>query len=234
MNKSFLLLVSAAVLLLPGPARAQAVPLSPLGSFWVTPYVGVGFQGEYHDAVVQFADGDRELLRLEPGSAIVYGVHAGYRSGTALTVQASLSLSVPEATYVEDNNIRPKVDLKTTQFDLGLLYDLSTFPVAGRIAPFLIGGGLSFTFHSFDPFRWDDDFIEPSSTSIGVHGLAALDIPLAPKLSLRGQAKLTATSLSLGDLNDKIGLAEGTAIANTLDGGISTYLVLSAGLTFRL
>ncbi len=102
MKKSFLLVTSAAALLLPGllpgSARAQAVPLSPLGSFWLTPYVGVGFQGEYHDAVVQFADGDRELLRLEPGNAIVYGVHAGYRSGTVLTMQASLSLSVPEAT----------------------------------------------------------------------------------------------------------------------------------------
>ena len=43
------------------------------------------------------------MLRLEPGNAIVYGVHAGYRSGTVLTMQASLSLSVPEATYVEDD-----------------------------------------------------------------------------------------------------------------------------------
>lgn len=234
MKRMFLLLACAGVLLLPGQGWAQTAPLSPLGSFWLTPYLGIGFQGEYHDAVVQFADGDRELLRLDPGSAIVYGVQAGLRTGTAVTVQANLTYSVPKARYIEDTDIRPNVDLKTTQLELGLLYDVSTFPIGGKIAPFLIGGGLSLTFHSFDPFRWDDVFIQPSSTSIGVHGLAALDIPLAPKVSLRGQAKLTASSLALGDLNDKIAFAEGTAIASSLDGGISTYFVLSAGLTFRL
>ncbi len=46
--------------------------------------------------------------------------------------------------------------------------------------------------------------------------------------------KLTASSLSLGDLNDKIALAEGDPIVNPLDGGISTYFVLSAGVTIRL
>ncbi len=51
------------------------------------------------------------------------------------------STSTPEATYVEDNDVRPDVDLRTTQLELGLLYDLSTFPVAGKIAPFMIGGG---------------------------------------------------------------------------------------------
>ncbi len=234
MRKRFLLLACAGVLLLPGDGWAQAAPLSPLGSFWLAPYLGVGFQGEYHDAIVVFADGDRELLRLDPGTAIAYGVQVGYRTGMAWTVHANLSHSVPEARYVENNNVRPNVDLKTTQLELGLLYDLSTFPIADKIAPFFIGGGLSLTFHSFDPFRWDDEFIEPSSTSIGVHGLAVLDIPLAPKVSLRGQAKLTASSLALGDLNDKIAFAEGTAIVNSLDGGIATYFVLSAGLTFRL
>ncbi len=174
------------------------------------------------------------MLRLDPGTAIVYGVQAGYRTGMAVTLQANLSYSVPEATYVEDNNTRPSVDVKTTQLELGLLYDVSTLPIADKIAPFLIGGGLSLTFHSFDPFQWSGDFIQPSTTSIGAHGLVALDIPLAPKVSLRGQAKLTASKLALGDLNDKIAFADGNAIVSSLDGGISTYFVLSAGLTFRL
>lgn len=193
----------------------------------MTPYIGIGFQGEYHDAIVQFTDGNLELLRLEPKSAIVYGVTAGIRAGTAWTVQANLSTSTPEATYVEDNNVRPNMDVRTTQVELGLLYDLSTFDVGEKIAPFMVGGGLSLMLHSFDPFQWDGTLIEPSSTSIGAHGLAALDLPLSPKVSLRGQAKLTVTSLSLGDLNDKIGFAEGTAILNPLDGGLSTYMVIS-------
>ena len=54
------------------------------------------------------------------------------------------------------------------------------------------------------------------------------------ELGLLGQAKLTASSLALGDLNDKIAFAEGTAVVNPLDGGIATFFVLSAGLTFQL
>lgn len=233
MQKTLMLLGCAGTLMLPSLARAQEVPLSPIGSFSVTPYLGLGFQSEYHDAVVEFDDGDRELLRLEPGTGIVIGVQAGYRVGSSLTAQANLSYSAPAAEYVEDNEVRPSVDVKTILFELGVLHDLSTFPVGANVASFLVGGGLSLTFHSFDPFQWDDVFIEPSSTSFGVHGLAALDIPLASKLTFRGQVKLTVTSLALGDLNDKIALAEGNLIVNPLDGGIGTYLVLSAGVTIR-
>ena len=234
MRKALVLVAFAGALLFPSPGWGQAGLLSPLGSVWITPHIGLGFQGEYHDAIVQFADGDLELLRLDPGSGIVFGVQAGFRVGPAVTFHTSLGYSKVDADYVEDTNIRPRVGMKTSQLEAGILYDLSTFPVAGKIAPFLVGGGLSLTFHSFDPFRWDDVFIEPSSTSIGVHGLAALDIPLAPKLSFRGQVKVTAMSLALGDLNDKIAFGEGTAIANPLDGGIATYIVLSGGITIRL
>ncbi len=117
MKNRFLLLACAGVLLLPGQGWAQAAVVSPLGSFWLTPYLGVGFQGEYHDAIVLFADGDTELLRLDPGSALVYGVQAGLRTGSAVTVQAHLSYSVPEARYIEDNNRNLTAALRTRRVD---------------------------------------------------------------------------------------------------------------------
>ncbi len=231
---TFLLLGFAGGLLLPASAGAQSTPLSPIGSFWVTPYLGVGFQGTYYDDVVQFSDGGMDFLKIDPGSALVYGVQLGYRHRSTWTVNLNVATSSPDAQYVEDLELRPDVDLRTTQLEVGLLYDLSSFPVGGKIAPFLIGGGLSLTFHSLDRFTWGGNFIEPSNTSIGVHGLAALDIPLVPKVSLRGQAKLAVISLSLSDVEEKIAIAEGGGVTATLDSETTTYFVISVGVTVRL
>jgi len=233
-RNTFMLLGCAGALLLSSSAGAQSISLSPIGSFSVTPYLGIGFQGEYYDDFVQFSDGGTDLLRIDPGSGLVYGVQLGYRVGPSWTLQVNLATSSPDAKYVEDRKIRPDVELRTSQLEVGVLYDLSTFPVGGKIAPFLLGGGLSLTFHSLNRFRWKREVIEPSTTSIGVHGLAALDIPLAPKVSLRGQAKLAVISLSLGDLEKKIAFAEDGGVTATLDSGITTYLVISAGVTVRL
>ena len=230
---SLLLVGILGIALVPTYAGAQAPSPSPVGSFCIAPYLGVGFQSEYHDGLVQFADGDLELLTLDPGSGVVFGARAGYRFAPSWTAQANLGYSKSDAQYVEDGTIRPDVGLSTTQLELGVLYDMGSFPVGGKSAQFFLGGGLSLTFHSFDPFQWDGTFIEPSSTSLGVHGVVGLDIPLTPMLSLSSQAKLTVTSLSLGDLNDKIALAEGEAIVQPLDGGIGTYFVLSVGVTIR-
>ena len=214
-------------------AAAQAPSPSPVGTFWIGAYIGVGFQSEYHDGLVQFADGDMELLTLDPGSGVVFGARAGYRFAPSWTAQANLGYSKSDAQYVEDGTIRPDVGLSTTQIELGVLYDLSTFPVGGELAEFFLGGGLSLTFHSFDRFQWGDFLIAPISQSFGVHGLAGLDIPLTSVISLNTQAKLTVTALSLGDLNDKIAVAEGVAIVQPLDGGIGTYFVLSVGVSIR-
>ena len=75
--------------------------------------------------------------------------------------------------------------------------------------------------------------IRPSATSIGAHALAALDIPLAPRLTFHGQAKLTLTPLSRGDLEEKIAAAEGGGVTATLDGGTSTYFQLLVGAAYR-
>lgn len=233
-RNTFVILGCVGALLLPSSAGAQSTPLSPIGSFWVTPYLGIGFQGEYYDDVVQFSDGGTDFLRINPGSGLVYGVQLGYRFRPSWTLQVNVASSAPDAEYVEDLRLRPDVELRTSQLEVGVLYDLSTFPVGGKIAPFLLGGGLSLTFHSLDRFTWGGQFVEPSSTSIGVHGLAALDIPLAPKVSLRGQAKFAVISLSLGDLEEKIAFAEDGGVTATLDSGITTYLVISAGVTVRL
>ncbi len=233
-RNTFVILGCAGALLLSSSAGAQSIPLSPIGSFWVTPYLGIGFQGEYYDDFVQFSDGGSDFLTINPGSGLVYGVQLGYRFRPSWTLHVNLATSSPDAEYKRDLKPQGDVELRTSQLEVGVLYDLSTFPVGGKIAPFLLGGGLSLTFHSLNRFRWKREVIEPSTTSIGVHGLAAIDIPLAPRVSLRGQAKFAAISLSLGDLEKKIAVAEPGDVTATLDSGTTTYLVISAGVTFRL
>lgn len=224
-------------LLLPCSGSAQvksaASALHPLGSVWITPYLGVGFQGKYYDGIVRFSNGATDRLTIDPGSAIVYGVALGYRFERAMSLNFNLATSSPDAQYVEGTTLRPNVGLRTTQLEAGLLYDLSQFPVANKIAPFAVGGGLTLTFHSVNRFTWGGTFIEPHTTSVGVHGLAMLDIPLAPNVSLRGQGKLTVSRLARRDLENKLAFAEGVPSA-TVDGGTQSYFVLSAGVTLRL
>jgi hypothetical protein len=204
-----------------------------LGSFWVTGYVGLGFQGKYYDGLVRFSDGSVDRLTIDPGSATVYGAALGYRFRPLWSLNLAVATSSPDAQYVEGTTLRPNVGLRTTQLDAGILYDLSQFPVSGKIAPFAVGGGLTLTFHSVNRFTWGGKVIEPNTTSVGVHGLAILDVPLAPNVSLRGQSKLTVSRLARGDLERKLAFAEGVASA-TLDGGTATYLVISVGVTLRL
>lgn len=203
-------------------------------SLWVTPYLGIGVQGEYYDGVVQFSDGGTDLLRIDPGTGLVIGAQLGYRFRPALTLHVNVATSSPDADYVEDGTLRPDVELETTQLEAGLLYDLGSFPVAGAIAPLFIGGGLSLTFHSVDRFSWDGNVVQPSTTSIGVHGLIGLDVPVGPRVSVRGQGKVSVSPLARGGLEEKIALAEGGGVTASVDGGTSSYFVLSAGVTIRL
>jgi hypothetical protein len=130
--------------------------------------------------------------------------------------------------------LRPNVGLRSTQIEGGALYDLSTFPVAGKIAPLSVGGGLSLTIHTLNRFTWGGTFIQPRTTSLGVHGIAALDLPVAPKVSVRGQAKLVLSRLATGNLETKIAFAEGGGVTARLDTRTLTYLVISGGVTIRL
>lgn len=231
-------LLGSAALLLPGPALAQAARatgvLEPLGSFWVTPYLGIGLQNKYYDGLVHFSNGGTDLLVIDPGAGIVFGVQVGYRFRPAWTFYGDLATSSPDAGYIENRTLRPDIGLATTQIEAGVLYDVGTFPVAGKIAPLSIGGGLSLTVHTLQRFTWGGTYVAPTTTSVGLHGLAALDIPLAPKVSVRAQTKLTVSRLARGDLEQKIAFAEGPGLTATLDGRTLTHLLIAAGITIRL
>lgn len=179
-RRNTMVFLACIALLLSNSARAQArraaPPPRPLRSFSVTPYLGVGFQNRYYDGVVRFSDGSTALLTFDPGSDVVLGVQGGYRFQPKLSALVNLATSSPGARYVEDGSLRPDVGLTTMQLDAGLLYDLRTFPVGGKAAPFSVGGGLSLTFHSLSRFTWNGNIVEPGTTSVGIHGLAALDI----------------------------------------------------------
>ncbi len=234
--KKIIPFVGSAVLLLSSAMQAQVrrapQPVQRLRAFSVTPYLAIGFQNTYYDGLVQFSDGSTKLLTIDPGSDLVLGAQVGYRVRPRWSALVNVATSSPEARFVEDGSLRPDLGLRTTQLEAGLLYDVSTFPMSGKVAPLSVGGGLSLTVHSVNRFSWDGNFVEPQTTSIGLHGLAALDIPLSPRVNFHGQTKLVLTPLSRGDLENKIALADGKPAA-TLDGGTSTYFVISAGVTFR-
>ncbi len=229
--------LACGALLLPssatGQARQQTRAPKPAGALWVAPYIGVGFQNAYYDGVVQFSDGNTDFLTVDPGSSVLLGLQVGYRFNPKWTLHLNASTSSPNAEYIEDLTPRPDNDLRTTQVEAGLLYDIAAVRVGRDNAPFSIGGGLSLTSHSLKRFTWDGNAIRPSTTSVGAHGLAALEIPLAPKLNFRGQAKVSVTPLSLGDLEDKIAAAQGGGVTASLDAGTSTNFQMTFGVAYR-
>lgn len=229
--------IACGALLLPSPASSQTRPQTrapkPAGAVWVAPYIGMGFQSAYYDDVVQFSDGSSSFLTVDPGSSVLLGLQLGYRFSPKWTLHLNASTSSPNAEYIEDLTPRPDNDLRTTQFEAGVLYDVAALRVGRDNAPLSIGGGLSLTSHSLKQFTWSGNAIRPSTTSVGAHALAALEIPLAPKLNLRGQAKVSVTPLSLGDLEDKIAAAEGGGVTASLDAGTSTNFQLLFGVAYR-
>lgn len=230
-------LIACGALLLPSSASSQSRPQprasKPAGAIWVAPYIGVGFQSSYYDDVVQFSDGSSDFLMVDPGTSVLLGLQLGYRFSPKWTLHLNASTSSPNAEYIEDLTPRPDNDLRTTQFEAGLLHDVAALRVGRDNAPLSIGGGLSMTSHSLRRFTWNGNAIRPSTTSVGAHGLAALDIPLAPKLNFHGQAKVSVTPLSLGDLEDKIAAAEGGGVTASLDAGTSTNFQLLFGVAYR-
>jgi hypothetical protein len=232
------LVFAGTVLLLPAAAQSQArtpAPARPAAAsrLWIAPYFGAGFQNNYYDGLVQFSDASSAFLTLDPGTSTVLGVQLGYRLSPKWSVQGSLSTAAPNASYIENLTLRPDQHLRTTQIDAGLLYDAAALRVGKDKAPITIGGGLSLTSHSIKNFLWNGNTIRPGATSVGAHVVAGLDIPLAPKVSFHSQAKLSLTPLSRGDLEEKIGAAQGGGVTATLDGGTSTYFQLNLGAAYR-
>ena len=237
MRVAFTLLASA-VLLFPNLAEAQARRSQPQttkkpGNVWIAPYIGVGFQNAYYDGVVQFSDGTSEFLTVDPGTSVLAGAQFGYRFSPKWTLHVNVSTTSPNAEYIEDLSPRPDNSLRTNQLEAGLLYNAASVRIGRDQAPLAVGGGLSVTNHSLKRFTWSDNAIRPSTTSIGAHGLAALDIPLAPKLNFRGQAKVSVTPLSLGDLEEKIAAAQGGAVTASLNSGTSLAFQMLFGVSYR-
>ena len=230
--------VTCSALLLPGVAGAQARTPTPAprrtSAVWIAPYLGLGFQSAYYDGVVQFSDGGSDFLTVDPGTSVILGAQLGYRFNPKWTLHLNVSTASPNATYVEDLTPRPDVDLRTTQFEAGLLYQVTTFRVGRETTPLAVGGGLSLTSHSVKRFTWNGNAIRPATTAAGAHALAALDIPLGPKLDFHGQAKLSVTPLSLGDLEEKLAAAQGGGVTAALDAGTSMYFQFVFGVAVRL
>jgi hypothetical protein len=230
--------LAVTIAMLPGSAgaqaRTQARAMQPSSSgLWIAPYFGAGFQSTYYDGVVQFSDGTTAFLTVDPGTSVVLGLQLGYRLSPKWTLQGNISTASPSTEYIEDLQLRPENHLRATQIEAGMLYDAASLRIGRDKAPLAVGGGLSLTSHSMKNLIWNGNAIRPSATSIGAHALAALDIPLAPRLTFHSQAKLTMTPLSRGDLEEKLAAAQGGSVAATLDSGMSTYFQLLIGAAYR-
>jgi hypothetical protein len=199
--------------------------------FRVTPLVGLGVWGDYYQGPVLFSDGDRDFLEIEPDAGVTVGLQLSYYLTERLAVYVGATYASPDADYVEDRNVRPDIELKTLDVDLGVLFDVARF---GSVTPstFALGGGLSVVSHSPEGMVWDGERIEPTTTSLGVHGLGALDLGLTALLALRVQLELGVVALRLDDLEEALAFADNEAAAD-LDSEAVTYAQASIGLTLR-
>lgn len=226
----------ALVIFLLGPnfASAQNSTKTTHQKTWLSPSIGFGSQGTFYNGIISFSDSSVDFLMIDPGSAFTLGLEIGHRFQPSLTGYFSLSTSLAGARYIEDLTVRPKLDLRTTRFEFGILHDIGKIKSGPTWIPIQVGGGLSLVSTKLKNFTWDGILISSSSTSLGFHGLGALEIPFGPNTSFRGQIRLNFTSPSYGDLEKKIAAAEGGGVTASMDSGWITDLGIRAGVSFSL
>lgn len=226
----------ALVILLLGPnfASAQRAAKTTPQKTWLSPSIGFGSHGTFYNGILKFSDNSVDFLMIDPGSAFTLGLQIGHRFQPSLTGYLSLSTSSTQARYIEDLTVRPSLDLRTTLFEVGILHDIGNLKSGPTGIPIQLGGGLSLVTNKLKNFAWDGILITSSSTSLGFHGLGALEIPFEPSISFRGQIRMNFTAPSYGDLEKKIAAAEGGGVTASMDSGWITDLGIRAGLSFNL
>jgi hypothetical protein len=217
------LLAGAVLLLSSTPARGGPAPAR--ARFSLTPHMGIVAESEYVEGPVQFSNGDVDFISIDPDTGLLVGLDVGYRFGERLSGFVALSYATADAGYVEKDNLRPDVDLDTVRIQPGLLFDVASF----GSTTLAIGGALSFDFVSVDRLVWHDRLVHPDTTEVGLLGLAALDVGLTNRLSLRAQLGLEVSHPFLGDLEDNLALAEGERGAD-IDADTRTALLLGVDL----
>jgi hypothetical protein len=207
---------------------AGAEPASSGSGVTLTPHIGVVAESEYVEGPVHFSNGDVDYISIDPDTGLLIGVDLAYRFSGRVSGFLTLAYAAADAGYVEKDRLRPDVGLDTVRIQPGVRFDVASF----GSSTLAFGAGLSLDFISVDGLVWHDRAMAPDSASIGLFGLAALDVGLTSRLTLRAQLDLELSHPFLGDLERQLALAEGERDAS-VDEDARTALILGLGLGIR-
>lgn len=208
---------------------AAAGGARPAAKVSLTPHLGVVGESRFVDGPVAFSDGGVDFIRIDPDTGILLGLEIGVLFRPKLRGVLALSYASADATYFEDNELRPDLDIDTIRIQPGVMV---TVLQAGK-TDLAFGGGLTIARYAIDNMIWNDTVISPGSTSIGLFGAGALDVALTPKVAFHTHLALELNRPAYGDLEDALAFADNEAGA-TVDHDGRTALVFVVGVAIGL
>lgn len=215
------------------PADAQVRP----SGFTVVPEVGVAFHGDFYDdrVITTFEGTDDVVLRdlaVDPGTALRVEGRLEYDWVPGVRFHGGLGLSWPSADVSVGDETQSGVDVSVLEVNGGATLELGEI-TAERI-PVYAGVEAGIAHHGFDEFRWRDEFIDPSATSLSAGGRVGVEYPLMENLALRGELKQSLVWGAFGDFEEDIAAVEGRVAGQEADvdfeGNTFSMFSLNAGL----
>lgn len=217
------------------PADAQIRP----SGFTVVPELGIAFHGDvYDDRVITTFEGTDDVvvrdLTVDPGTAPRLEGRLEYDYVPGVRFHGGVGLSWPGADLRVGEETQRDVDLSVLEVNGGATLELGEI-TADRI-PVYAGLEVGVAHHGFGEFRWRDEFVDPSATSLAAGGRVGVEYPLMENLSLRGELKQSLVWGAFGDFEEDIAAVEGRVAgqpADTdLEGNTFSMFSLNAGLAF--
>lgn len=220
---------------LAAPADAQIRP----SGFTVVPEAGVAFHGDlYDDRVITTFEGTDDVLvqdlTVDPGTALRVEGRLEYDYVPGVRFHTGVGLSWPGADVRVGEETQQDVDVSVLEVNGGATLELGE--ITSERIPVYAGVEAGVAHHGFDEFRWRDEFVDPSTTSLSVGGRVGVEYPLMRSLSLRGELKQSLVWGAFGDFESDIAAVEGRVAgqeANVdFEGTTFSMFSLNAGLAF--
>jgi hypothetical protein len=218
---------------LAAPADAQFRP----SGFTVVPQVGIAFHGDvYDDRVITTFEGTDDVvvrnLTVDPGTALRVEGRLEYDYLPGVRFHGGLGLSWPGADVSVGDETQSGVDVSVLEINGGATLELGE--ITTQRLPVYVGVEAGIAHHGFDEFRWRDEFVDPSATSLTVGGRVGVEYPLMENLSLRGELKQSLVWGAFGDFESDIAAVEGRVAGQPadvdLEGNTFSMFSLNAGL----
>lgn len=209
LSRAVVVALASAALLTAATAPVEA-QFRPPGLTFV-PQAGVAFHGDVYDdrTITTFAGSDAvqvNRVTVDPGVGLRFGGRVEYDFAPGFRLNGGVGLSWPGADVRIDDATQRGVDVSVLELNGGATLELGEI-TADRL-PLYAGAEVGIVRHGFDEFRWSDEFIDPSSTSLTVGGRVGVEYPVLPSLSLRGELKQTLAWGAFGDFEEDIAAVE--------------------------